>query len=387
MRNQDVKSTNHLTFTEKSREDHGKKIIRACISQVIKTGAVGILLISFVAVIACLCIFCKRAAFQTNLTFISNYLQWRFFQRSGSDKVLIGKHGRLFSLENGEKETIMHELLGEEKVGLWARHFEARRRWLKLHKIRYVLVFVPSKSEIYPDDVPRSYRPIQRFSIKDQILQALKETTLVEYFDLRNTLLPYKLPPYDKTDSRLNQAGAFFSGRALTTWLEDKFPDVKPLQLADIETQVETQPGGDLAAMLGLADQMPENVVRVRLKKQRWSFCAHPAKAGLGEGAKSSSSFATDFATETRDSKSPVVYVLGDSCGIEMQPFLSQTLRRVFYHWDYLKTSDHFSVNEILLERPDIVIEEKSETSLARPMIPNPMAVEHTMEYLSEASP
>lgn len=325
--------------------------------------------------------FNDRFPLRVDLVALANQLKWRLLQVSGSDKVLIGKNGWLFYLDNGNAEFLKHEAMPPEKLEAFVNMFESRRWWLARHNIKYLLVFVPCKCEMYRELVPNQYQPVRVNSMQDQLLAALKDRSSVDVIDLRKHLLSEKMrlgsPLYLETDSHWNQLGAFVAYQPLMNHLAEIFPAIKPLRWQDVKITSEYQCGGDLAGMLGLRHYTAEEVVSVRRKQQRWEFSQDPPPPDLN----SPSEFFHPFATEVNDPSLPRAYFIRDSYTINLQPFLSENFSRAFFHWNYFrKADDDFLPQEILTEHPDVVVQEMAENLLARDVLPNP-------EELASTSP
>jgi hypothetical protein len=325
--------------------------------------------------------FNDRFPLRVDLVALANQLKWKLLHASGSDKVLIGKNGWLFYLDNGNAEFLKHEAMPPERLAAFVNMFESRHWWLAKHHMKYLLVFVPCKCEIYRELVPNEYRTLSLNSMQDQLLAALKELSSVDVIDLRKDLLDEKQrlgsPLYLETDSHWNQLGAFVAYQPLINHLADIFPAIKPLKWQDVKVTSEYQCGGDLAGMLGLRHYTAEEVVLVKRKRQHWGFSQDPPPPDLN----SASEFFHPFATEVNDPRLPRAYFIRDSYTINLQPFLSENFSRAFFHWNYFRRADDdFLPQEILKEHPDIVVQEMAENLLARDALPNP-------EELASTSP
>jgi hypothetical protein len=316
-------------------------------------------------------------ALRLQLVSLANQLLWRLFDLSGSDKVMIGKHGWMYYVDNGYEEILRHEQLSPSQVELFVRHFEARRLWLAAHHIKYLLVIAPSKTEIYREELPDEVKPQHPSSMLNQVVAALQERSGVEVIDLKGKLLSVKskleLPIYYKTDSHWNALGAFVGYQDLAKHLERIFPAIKPLAWKDVEISVLEEPGGDLSGMLGMRDEIIEHAVQVKCKEQPWILSKSPPSPELSP----SNQRFHPFATEIERANLPTAYVLRDSFTIALQPFISQHFRRAFFHWNYFRQpNNEFLAEEILREHPDIVIQEMAECFFAREVIPDPPEVE-----------
>jgi hypothetical protein len=321
--------------------------------------------------------FNDRFPLRFQLTALSNFLKWKVFNVSGSDDVLVGKDGWLFFLGLGNREFLRHDSISPEKLQLLVNTFETRRRWLAMHHIRYLLVFVPCKCEMYREKIPSQYKPLHADSAKDQLVAALKRHSSVDVIDLKTNLFAeqrhFEFPFYLVTDTHWNQFGAFVAYQAITKHLREIYPGIKPLRWEDLSFTSQIRQGGDLAGMLGVRNLVSEKVTMIDIRNRHWVHSSHPPLPDLN----SETGHNKPFATEVNNPALPKAYVLRDSYSIFLQPFLSDNFKRAFFHWNFRRTEDdEFLTQEILNERPDIVIQEMAENVLAMDAIPNPPEVE-----------
>ena len=323
--------------------------------------------------------FSDRFPLRLQMVALSNLVKWKVFGVSGSDKVLVGKDDWLFYLDGGNTEFLRHDKMEIDKLKIFVSMFESRRAWLARHHIKYLLVFVPCKCEMYRDKVPERFKIQNGLSMQDQLVEALRRYSGVQVIDLRQHILSEKkrlgMPLYLESDSHWNQLGAFVAYQSVVDYLAKIFPAIKPVNWGDVKIAFVQQCGGDLAGMLGLRDQTSETAIRVENEHRTWALSANPAPPDLDNPTQ----FFHPFATEVPDVHLPKAYFIRDSFTINMQPFLSEHFRRAFYHWNYFrKADDDFLPEEILKEKPDIVIQEMAENLIARDVIPNPNQLETT---------
>ena len=80
-------------------------------------------------------------------------------------------------------------MLSTAKLEEWRILFEERRVWLKERGIRYLVVFAPDKTSIYPEQLPDAYRPRSPISRLDQLVDHLEEHSDLAFVDLREALV------------------------------------------------------------------------------------------------------------------------------------------------------------------------------------------------------
>jgi SGNH hydrolase-like domain, acetyltransferase AlgX len=325
-----------------------------------------------------------RFPLRFQLTALSNFLKWKVFNTSGNEDVLIGKDGWLFFLNAGNGEFLKHDLLTDEKLEPLVRTFENRRKWLAMHHIKYLLVFVPCKCEIYREKISSQYKPINPNSIRDQVVGALKQNSSVDVLDLTKQMLDEKRrtdsPLYLVTDTHWNQLGAFVAYKALANRLHETYPAIKPIQWQDLKLTSRIIRGGDLSGMLGLRDYVSETVPEIEFNR-RWVFSSHPTTPDLN----SEIGHTQPFATEVNNPSLPRAYFVRDSFTIALQPYLSQNFRRALFHWNYRMTkANEFPSDDILNEHPDILIQEMAENVLAMDAIHNPPEVDLAVSNIGQ---
>jgi hypothetical protein len=194
----------------------------------------------------------------------NNLLQVRLLRVSPNDMVMLGRDGWLFldgpHLEmdyfRGEKPFSEEELAG------WRRMLVQRHLWFAGQGIRFVFVIAPNKSTIYPEKVATRIR--RNRSRLDQLLDYLERRPLPAGFllvDLRRTLRAGKprYPVYRQTDSHWSEYGALLAANKILRALARSFPLPFP-QPEDFNVSLgPAAPGGDMAAMLSLADVLRES--------------------------------------------------------------------------------------------------------------------------------
>ena len=321
-----------------------------------------------------------RFPYRFQLTAFSNLLKWKLFGSSGNDDVLIGKDGWLFFLQAGNRDFLRHESLTDEKLRIFVSTFENRRRWLAMHHIRYLLVFVPCKCEMYREEIPSQYRTLNPDTMQEQLVAALKKYTWVDVIYLKKDLLgekaKFEFPLYLVTDTHWNQLGAFVACQVIARHLQEMYPAIKPLRWQDVNLSGRREAGGDLARMLGVGNYASEETTMVKIRNQHWEYSSHPPVPNLN----SETGHYLPFATDVNNPSLPKAYFVRDSFTIYLQPFLSENFKRAYFYWNYRRTKENdFLAQEILNEHPDIVIQEMAENVLALDAFPNPPEVENAL--------
>lgn len=290
------------------------------------------------------------------------------------DKVLIGNHGWLYYFDGGDVETVRHyPLLSKTEIQNWAKCLQDRTNWLNKRHIKFLFVLAPSKCTIYPEYLPDEYSALNTTSRADQLCAYLKEHTSVNFLDLRTTMNENKKIAeenktflYFKTDSHWNDFGACLAYGAITANLNRLFPNLHRLNVKDISLEREANYHGDLIGPLGFNLETEDHYTPVSLKQSSWSLSNNP------EPPKKFGTQFADFATTFPNPNLPTAYVIRDSFTTALQPFLSHSFKRAYFHWS---GNFDFPIQTIEKEKPDVVVMEMVERQLARAVPPNPQEV------------
>ena len=158
----------------------------------------------------------------------------------------------------------------------YRRILEARRDWLAARGIPYLFVVLPNKDTIYPEFMPPAYNKINPRSRLDQLVDYMKDHSSVSILDVREDLRRAKRVErvYDVTDSHWNLRGGYVAYERIMQAVKAAIPGARSIPRSEFRDVVERGSGGDLARMLGIADRLPEE--RLKLEPRAgWHF-HHP---------------------------------------------------------------------------------------------------------------
>ena len=301
-------------------------------------------------------------------------LQLRLWHQSSSPDVVIGKQGWLFYNARPFPEkplgTILDDYRGLVRLSPMRMAFmelvlEARRAWLARQGIQYLFVVAPDKQSVYPEDLPDELaRKVHPDTALDQFEDFLQSHSRFPLLDLRPALSVAKRPGrplYLRTDTHWNCLGAQIGEETIVARLRTllpirTFPPEPALTRKDIK-----EPGGDLARLLNLADDLPETspflkVAHPSIQAVDWPF------EGVDQWKEQASAWRSHAAgAQTR------VLLFRDSFFIKMLPtFLEQCAEVVDIHWKNAGQPSDFAAKRRLLEQyhPDVVVEEVVERDL-----------------------
>lgn len=236
-----------------------------------------------------------------------------------------------------------------------------RREWLAAQGIAFLVVVVPEKFTIYPEQLPAWVAAAPGPTPYDRVRDAIARDGRVPFVDLRPALRAAKARErvYFQTDSHWNYNGAVVGYGEIMRAVTGLLPPDKRAEIAAAPRPAYV-PGvdyysGDLVQMLGLPSRVREDDVAPlgkilgdaanrcarRLDKDEYPGFEYYAcnKPGL-----------------------PRAVILRDSMAIPLIPLLSENFSRVVY-----VSARKLDRALIERERPDIVIEELVERSLHAP--------------------
>jgi hypothetical protein len=286
--------------------------------------------------------------------------------------VMIGRDGWLFFLGEDGNSLKRHyrgvEPFPDDLVHAVAQELAHRQTALNARGIAYLVVVVPDKFTIYPDELPAWVRRMPQTPL-ERLERAMTKAG-VNFVDLRAPLMQAKTRErlYFKTDSHWNLLGATVGYRSIVGAMRgaltavgkgDSVPPPADPKMPKYVDGVDTY-SGDLARMLGLPGRYaePDFAPLGKLLGDPWARCARRVDApqpgasdpGLNE------TYMCDRATLPR------AVVFRDSMAIALIPLLSENFSRVVY-----VQSRAMDFDIIERERPDIVIEEMVERSINAP--------------------
>jgi hypothetical protein len=295
-------------------------------------------------------------------------LQYKMFNVSQNSSSLPGKHGWMYFLGQGGLETLRKApLFSNEELTAWTEMLEERRKWLADRQIKFLLVFAPAKTSIYPEFLPAQFNTVAQQSRLDQLIAHLKQHSQIETLDLRQPLIESKKlgEVYFKTDGHWNRLGSFVGYKNMAIKLHEWFPTIQPLELADLTPTPNCTHEGDQAKLMGLNHFIVDRYTEYLPKNGfSWRTSNKPFVGDL----KTPQDFLKPFASEVANSKLPKAYFLRDSFMSLPQVFLSEHFRRAYFDWQ--PTYD-FPAAIVESEQPDVLVQEMVENHLFL-LPPNP---------------
>ena len=194
------------------------------------------------------------------------YNGYEYMLRDGGDRVAYGRDGWLFyMMENSRQDIQRTNPYTVEQMEMVAAAQQQAADELAEMGAAYYLMFCPDKHTVYPEYLPDDLQVGEGDSHLDTLVKALARTD-VAVVDTREALIAAKSEHqvYLKTDTHWNGYGAFAGYDALARRLEAEVPGFRRLRAGDCNFVVaETRRGGDLAGLVGRANEMAEEWVSV----------------------------------------------------------------------------------------------------------------------------
>ena len=286
---------------------------------------------------------------------------------SPSPKVILGQDGWLF---HGDLYLDYYRAVSPftpSKLVMWQQLLESRRDWLAARGIPYLLVFVPIKSTMYPEYMPRVYNRLSAESRLDQLKAHLKTHSNLTILDLREPLLAAKSDGqiYYRTDTHWNNRGAYAGYARIMDALSAWFPQLEAIPRSEFREETFSEPGRNLALMLAMSDYYRDNYSDFKLMKPALPMkCSEPADRG--GPPRNVRTGGPDIVYEHPDRKLPRAVMFRDSFATWLIPLLSEHFQRIVFSWQY--TMERELVER---EQPDVVIQEMAERALMNHDLPS----------------
>lgn len=288
----------------------------------------------------------------------NNMLIVRLFSVSPNTKVVLGKEKWLYFA--GEDEAIYNykKKLKEKELRLYFDILKNRKEFFAKQSIQYFMVIVPDKQSLYQEYLPEHIRRLNENSKYDQITDYLSNNSLDINIDVKKTLLKEKQTGhiiYYKTDSHWNDYGSFLAYKEIMKRLEEYYPELKPMPLADFDFS-EKQYSGDLTQLLGMQEYFNEKVYILIPKNKR--------KANVREVSSINgiASNKTMVLSDCNYCSNVTAVIIRDSQAIPLIPLLSEHFSRAIY----IDESENPEITYLIIrnEKPDIVLFERVERGM-----------------------
>lgn len=292
--------------------------------------------------------------FRNQLIRLNNSIDYFIFNRSSSEKVLVGKNGWLFYPNNADRNPV------EQSLGYWnftdtqlqtiAENLTSTKRVLESMGIEFILFIAPNKETIYMDELPDYYDRRSNYTSTDQLVDYLRENTDICILYPKDELINerQKNPDillYYKLDTHWNSVGGYIAAECIADELDIKMP-----ALSEITIDSEYSSNGDLTEMLNITINNGDINYKLTGISELNTYC------------EKHDSF-TEFIYHTPGTDTRRLFVKRDSFSTALAPLLAtQFENSIWVH------NNHFEQQQIFDYNADIFIletVERGERSLA----------------------
>jgi hypothetical protein len=317
---------------------------------------------------------------------LNAWIRYHVFATSPVDSVLVGRDGWLFHRMPADIQEAEGRLVRKPyQIRRLRIVLEERRDWLAEQGIDYLVLVAPTKQTVYPEKLPAWLKPVASGSSRRELLiEALRRSgSDVALFDftpaLRQARTKWGDALYYRQDTHWTYRGALEAYAALAAHAPEWFRAP-----ARDWIEVETPRESNLMHLMGLAGQ---EITGQPQPPGGFAARAHVLDTPL---LKRMASRGVALAYQRPDRRGPRLYLLGDSFAGWNTAYLAENFSRtvVTNTWgDQWQRHEQFPTENILAERPDLVIEQMLENRLdlgiPRALLGDPASDNHPAEVRS----
>jgi hypothetical protein len=256
---------------------------------------------------------------------------------SVSPKVTLGKDGWMyFDYYDINKTYRGDNPFTETDLKNWTDQFLAYQKWLEERNIPLLLVAIPEKQQVIPQNLPNWLKTGSESRV-DQLKNYITRHDLdLTLLDLKSDLLiaQQEDPTFMKTDTHWNQFGAFVGYTAIMDYLKGMFPQLDPLDLnRDVTFAPVHHHNADLARFLYIPEipepfyvnpVFEEPVDTVFEKKKKDSYDFEPATPEQAQRRFEVGRFMSELPGQ------PTLLLVRDSFGGFLLPYFMATFQEMW---------------------------------------------------------
>jgi alginate O-acetyltransferase complex protein AlgJ len=268
------------------------------------------------------------------------------------NEVVVGKEGWFYDKNCLDNYTGSNAFSPNDLLTL-KKELAYRSKWASEKNIKYLLVVVPNKMNVYPEYLPDNIIKVSEQTRYDQVM-TLDGKSGINIVDVRKILLDHKKDGYDlfqRTDGHWNDLGAYYGYQAIINRLSEYYSELKSNPLSDYTINIEKRPGGSIVSMISLSNEYPEKFVKLTEKNKTY---AYDGKKRPYEVPKTISAWDHQIVKENDHVKKLKCLIIRDSFTLLLVRYLQEHFSEsVFIHdeWKYRMREDL-----IENEKPDIVL-------------------------------
>lgn len=261
----------------------------------------------------------------------------------------------------------------DNRLNFLSKKLIERLNFCEENGIKLYFVVTPNKNSVYPEYMATEGVEMAENRTIDVILNYLSENTELNVIDCRKGLFAAKeqYPDenlYYKLDTHWNNHGGFAAYTQIMEAVSKDFPNAVTYTKDDYQIDYFDSYMKDEAYYLGWYDTITEQGPVYTLKNQLKATMTYRKDSGpYGEfihayihenGYRDKTDYCSFENPNVADA--PSVYVIRDSFGIALVPFITDSFSEATFNWTL-----GFNKDDILSKKPDIVIMQVVERSLA----------------------
>ena len=261
----------------------------------------------------------------------------------------------------------------DNRLNFLSKKLIERLNFCEENGIKLYFVVTPNKNSVYPEYMATEGVEMAENRTLDVILNYLSENTELNVIDCRKGLFAAKeqYPDenlYYKLDTHWNNHGGFAAYTQIMEAVSKDFPNAVTYTKDDYQIDYFDSYMKDEAYYLGWYDTITEQGPVYTLKNQLKATMTYRKDSGpYGEfihayihenGYRDKTDYCSFENPNVADA--PSVYVIRDSFGIALVPFITDSFSEATFNWTL-----GFNKDDILSKKPDIVIMQVVERSLA----------------------
>jgi len=181
-------------------------------------------------------------AFRSHVLTVNSLIMGRVFGTSMTEGVIYGSNGWLY-LSDTLDDYIGENLLTERELYAVVHNLRLMQEYVEQQGSRFVLITVPNKNSIYPENMPYFYRRGETNNLSQ--LTPLLDEWEISYVDLLTPFREMEERIYFKRDSHWNNKGAAFGNRLIMEFIGREHET-----FAEVPYQTVVNHAGDLDKMV-----------------------------------------------------------------------------------------------------------------------------------------
>ena len=278
--------------------------------------------------------FSKKFAFRREMVDLGDKIKAGIFRTSGQDGVVCGRNGYLF-YKDSFNDFLGRNELSDFQIASIAHNIKVMQDELEGQGIRFLFTIAPNKNSLYPELMPKRYRPDKAARNAERLIPILKDTG-VYYTDLYTLFEDQKTADdpvcpggvmYLKGDSHWNNMGAQMVTEKLMGALGREHEDY-----SDEHYMTKKDFNGDLYKMLYPATNVKdEQIYYDKMAPSEYNKRVHISVIDdeTGEMRKTDAekdpewSYSSEIQTKNLTGKTGSLLMIRDSFGNSLSPFIA----------------------------------------------------------------